>query len=146
MKSVVIHAGGSVTVEERPLPHLEQPDQVLVQVECAGLCGSDIPRIFHEGAHFYPIVLGHEFSAAGLPPVAALLTIYTLATGSPVCHCSPALPVRSASVNCGHSVSITSLLAHAAMVAIRSLSFCHAVICFLFLREPPRWPALFLNR
>lgn len=62
MKSVVIHAGGSVTVEERPLPHLEKPDQVLVQVECAGLCGSDIPRIFHEGAHFYPIILGHEFS------------------------------------------------------------------------------------
>lgn len=61
MKSVVIHAGGSVTVEEKPLPQIEAGDDVLVQVICSGLCGSDIPRIFHEGAHFYPITLGHEF-------------------------------------------------------------------------------------
>lgn len=61
MKSVVIHAGGSVTVEERPLPQIETGDDVLVQVISSGLCGSDIPRIFNEGAHFYPITLGHEF-------------------------------------------------------------------------------------
>ncbi|MRT41783.1 alcohol dehydrogenase catalytic domain-containing protein [Enterobacteriaceae bacterium RIT702] len=61
MKSVVIHAGGSVTVEERPLPQIDAGDDVLVEVICSGLCGSDIPRIFHEGAHFYPITLGHEF-------------------------------------------------------------------------------------
>lgn len=61
MKSVVIHAGGSITVEDAPLPQIESADDVLVQVICSGLCGSDIPRIFHEGAHFYPITLGHEF-------------------------------------------------------------------------------------
>ncbi|WP_024548087.1 alcohol dehydrogenase catalytic domain-containing protein [Siccibacter turicensis] len=61
MKSVVIHAGGCVTVEEQPLPQIQNADEVLVKVRCAGLCGSDIPRIFHEGAHFYPITLGHEF-------------------------------------------------------------------------------------
>ncbi|KQN54347.1 MULTISPECIES: alcohol dehydrogenase catalytic domain-containing protein [unclassified Erwinia] len=61
MKSVVIHAGGSVTVEERPLPQIETADEVRVEVLCSGLCGSDIPRIFHQGAHFYPITLGHEF-------------------------------------------------------------------------------------
>ncbi|KJV49578.1 galactitol-1-phosphate 5-dehydrogenase [Pantoea sp. BL1] len=61
MKSVVIHAGGSVTVEQQPLPQIEARDDVLVQVICSGLCGSDIPRIFHAGAHFYPITLGHEF-------------------------------------------------------------------------------------
>ncbi|MEG3130996.1 galactitol-1-phosphate 5-dehydrogenase [Pantoea cypripedii] len=61
MKSVVIHAGGSVTVEEKPLPQISAADDVLVEVICSGLCGSDIPRIFHDGAHFYPITLGHEF-------------------------------------------------------------------------------------
>lgn len=61
MKSVVIHAGGSVTVEERPLPQIDAADDVLVEVISSGLCGSDIPRIFHNGAHFYPITLGHEF-------------------------------------------------------------------------------------
>jgi len=62
MKSVVINAGGSVTLEDKPLPQLNSADDVLVQVSCSGLCGSDIPRIFHQGAHFYPIILGHEFS------------------------------------------------------------------------------------
>ncbi len=62
MKSVVVHAGGRVLVEDKPLPHIKSADDVLVKVYCSGLCGSDIPRIFHEGAHFYPITLGHEFS------------------------------------------------------------------------------------
>jgi len=61
MKSVVINAGGSVTVEERPLPQIEAESDVLVEVISSGLCGSDIPRIFHNGAHFYPVTLGHEF-------------------------------------------------------------------------------------
>lgn len=62
MKSVVIHAGGSVCVEERPVPRIQAADDVLVRVVCSGLCGSDIPRIFASGAHYYPITLGHEFS------------------------------------------------------------------------------------
>ncbi|MDA8477778.1 galactitol-1-phosphate 5-dehydrogenase [Citrobacter sp. Awk 4] len=62
MKSVVIHAEGDVRVEERPIPHLQANDDVLVKVISSGLCGSDIPRIFAQGAHYYPITLGHEFS------------------------------------------------------------------------------------
>lgn len=62
MKSVVIHAEGNVCVEERPEPQLQHDDDVKVRVVSSGLCGSDIPRIFANGAHFYPITLGHEFS------------------------------------------------------------------------------------
>ncbi|HED6272286.1 TPA: galactitol-1-phosphate 5-dehydrogenase [Enterobacter sichuanensis] len=62
MKSVVIHAEGSVRVEERPVPKIQAADDVLVRIVCSGLCGSDIPRIFAKGAHYYPITLGHEFS------------------------------------------------------------------------------------
>jgi len=62
MKSVVIHAEGQVRVEERPLPQIKAEDDVLVKVISSGLCGSDIPRIFAHGAHYYPITLGHEFS------------------------------------------------------------------------------------
>lgn len=62
MKSVVIHAEGHVCVEERPEPQLQHDDDVKVKVVSSGLCGSDIPRIFAGGAHFYPITLGHEFS------------------------------------------------------------------------------------
>ncbi len=62
MKSVVIHAEGNVCVEERPIPTLQTENDVLVKVVSSGLCGSDIPRIFAKGAHYYPITLGHEFS------------------------------------------------------------------------------------
>ena len=62
MKSVVVHTGGKMSVEESPMPELNAPDDVLVRVAYSGLCGSDIPRIFSNGAHFYPITLGHEFS------------------------------------------------------------------------------------
>jgi len=31
-------------------------------VMAAGICGSDIPRIFKTGAHVHPIIPGHEFS------------------------------------------------------------------------------------
>ncbi|MGK4354912.1 galactitol-1-phosphate 5-dehydrogenase [Enterobacter cloacae] len=62
MKSVVINAEGNVRVEERPVPQIQDADDVLVRIVCSGLCGSDIPRIFAKGAHYYPITLGHEFS------------------------------------------------------------------------------------
>src|SRR5471030_2730257 len=62
MKSVVVQAGGKVIVEDKPLPQIEHPDEVLVKIAYSGLCGSDITRIFADGAHYYPITLGHEFS------------------------------------------------------------------------------------
>lgn len=77
MKSVVIHAEGSVRVEERPVPQIQDADDVLVRIVCSGLCGSDIPRIFAKGAHYYPITLGHEFSG------------YVEATGTQVADLAP---------------------------------------------------------
>jgi threonine dehydrogenase-like Zn-dependent dehydrogenase len=41
-------------VEERPIPTLQTENDVLVKVVSSGLCGSDIPRIFAKGAHYYP--------------------------------------------------------------------------------------------
>ncbi|WP_245711072.1 zinc-binding dehydrogenase [Thorsellia anophelis] len=42
---------------------LNADNDVLVEVNYSGVCGSDMPRIFNGGAHYYPIILGHEFSA-----------------------------------------------------------------------------------
>lgn len=36
--------------------------EIKVRVYVCGICGSDIPRILNGAAHFYPIVLGHEFA------------------------------------------------------------------------------------
>lgn len=42
---------------------LENPvgTQVKVKVWACGICGSDIPRYFFNGARHYPVILGHEF-------------------------------------------------------------------------------------
>ena len=38
------------------------PDQYKIKVCYTGICASDIPRAFKNGAYYYPLVLGHEFS------------------------------------------------------------------------------------
>ena len=61
MKAAVLYGNNDVRYEEWETPTAGAGD-VLVKVKESGLCGSDIPRTIHSGAHFYPIVLGHEFS------------------------------------------------------------------------------------
>lgn len=61
MKAVVVEANRHLVLAEIDKPKVENSDDVLVKVLYSGVCGSDIPRIFHHGTHFYPIVLGHEF-------------------------------------------------------------------------------------
>lgn len=53
---------GIVRVAQRVIPEIKHQDEVRVKIASSGLCGSDLPRIFKNGAHYYPITLGHEFS------------------------------------------------------------------------------------
>lgn len=61
MKAGVVHAREDLRYEEiaKPVP---QAGQVLVKVKYTGICGSDIPRVNGDACHFFPNVLGHEFS------------------------------------------------------------------------------------
>lgn len=61
MKAAVLYGNDDVRYEEYPTPEVTA-GSVKVRVRAAGICGSDIPRVHHGGAHHYPIVLGHEFS------------------------------------------------------------------------------------
>ena len=61
MKAAVLHANEDLRYEEYPTPAL-LPGTVRVRVRACGICGSDIPRVLSNGAHFYPVILGHEFS------------------------------------------------------------------------------------
>ncbi len=67
MKAWVLHEIGRLALEEVPVPE-PGPGEVLVAVKAAGICGSDIPRIYRTGAHRHPLIPGHEFSGevAGL--------------------------------------------------------------------------------
>ncbi|MCG9789662.1 alcohol dehydrogenase catalytic domain-containing protein [Vibrio mediterranei] len=61
MLSIAVKSNNKLEIAQISKPTLKK-SSVLVKVHVSGLCGSDLPRIFDDGAHFYPIVLGHEFS------------------------------------------------------------------------------------
>jgi len=61
VKAGVVHAKEDIRYEE-----IEKPKpgkgQILIKVKYTGICGSDIPRVNGDACHFFPNVLGHEFS------------------------------------------------------------------------------------
>lgn len=61
MEACVLHAIGDLRWGEAPTPE-PGPGQALVRVAAAGLCGSDMPRIFEKGSYRLPIIPGHELS------------------------------------------------------------------------------------
>jgi L-iditol 2-dehydrogenase len=65
MKAAVYYPGEGIRIDERPIP-APQPDQLLIQVGAAGICGSDMHyyRDGHIGDWWVrqPHVLGHEFA------------------------------------------------------------------------------------
>ncbi|ONI48085.1 galactitol-1-phosphate 5-dehydrogenase [Candidatus Epulonipiscioides saccharophilum] len=61
MKAAVVIANEVVEYQDYPEPEVSE-GMVKIKIKASGICGSDIPRVLHNGVHFYPIVLGHEFS------------------------------------------------------------------------------------
>ena len=76
MKAYVLKKIGILSFEEVPSPDakangiegingrpsVDEADCVIVKVRAAGICGSDIPRIYKTGAYHHPLIPGHEFS------------------------------------------------------------------------------------
>lgn len=61
MKAAVLYDNEDIRYDDFETPETK-PGTVKVKVRATGICGSDVPRVLHHGAHFYPVVLGHEFS------------------------------------------------------------------------------------
>ncbi len=61
MQAWVLHDISNIRHEQAEIPALSK-GEVLVRVTAAGICGSDIPRIYQTGAHVAPLIPGHEFS------------------------------------------------------------------------------------
>lgn len=61
MKAWVLQNVGTFEYKEKDLPEICE-GEVLIKVEACGICGSDIPRIYRDGAHVMPLVPGHEFA------------------------------------------------------------------------------------
>jgi threonine dehydrogenase-like Zn-dependent dehydrogenase len=61
MKALVFKDIGKLVLEDRPVPHVSQPDEVVIRVSRVGICGTDV-KILEGKHHFRPnTVLGHEF-------------------------------------------------------------------------------------
>jgi len=60
MKAYVLHGINKLRYEDYPLPELSK-GWVRLRVLAAGICSSDVPRIFQNGAYHFPTIPGHEF-------------------------------------------------------------------------------------
>ena len=54
MKAAVVCANEDVQYLDVEEPQIG-PGLVKIRVKASGICGSDIPRVLHNGVHFYPI-------------------------------------------------------------------------------------------
>lgn len=63
MKAAVVHGVNDIRYEDVETPN-PGAGEILVKVAYTGICGSDIPRVNADACHFYPNILGHEFSGS----------------------------------------------------------------------------------
>lgn len=61
MKAYSLEKVGKLEYREIPMPKLKS-GWALIRVEAAGICGSDLPRIFKTGTYHFPTIPGHEFA------------------------------------------------------------------------------------
>ncbi|MBO4266717.1 MAG: galactitol-1-phosphate 5-dehydrogenase [Lachnospiraceae bacterium] len=61
MKALVLTKVGKLEYMDVPKP-VPGKGESLVRVMSCGICGSDIPRAYKDGAHNMPLIIGHEFS------------------------------------------------------------------------------------
>lgn len=64
VKAAVFEGDGTVSVQNRPQPVAERPDDVVIRIAANGLCGSDL-RAFStppQMAYDRGVIVGHEFS------------------------------------------------------------------------------------
>ena len=88
MKAGVVHAREDIRYEEIATP-VPKKGEVLIKVKYTGICGSDIPRVNGDACHFFPNVLGHEFSGtvAEVGEGVTLLKVGDRVAGVPLVPC-----------------------------------------------------------
>ena len=108
MKAGVVHAKNDIRYEEIEKPQPKK-GQVLIKVKYTGICGSDVPRVNGDACHFFPNVLGHEFSGTIEEVGEGVTTLKKgdRVAGVPLVPCRNVKIVRKEIILC---VSITALL------------------------------------
>lgn len=62
MEAAVLHAPGDLRIDRVPVPTELGPEEALVKVVAAGICGSDVGRVMTTGTYNFPTIPGHEFA------------------------------------------------------------------------------------
>ena len=88
MKAGVLYAKGDLRYDDIEKP-VVAPGKVLIKVKYTGICGSDLPRVNGDACHFFPNVLGHEFSGTveAVGDEVTSLTIGDRVAGVPLVPC-----------------------------------------------------------
>ena len=60
-KAWVLESVGNINYKDVEVPQPAE-GEALIRVKAAGICGSDVPRTYQNGAHKMPLIIGHEFS------------------------------------------------------------------------------------
>lgn len=61
MKALCVRSPNHIVIEERPVPVIQSPTDLLLKIKAGGICGSDV-HIYHGSSSVatYPRVIGHE--------------------------------------------------------------------------------------
>jgi len=62
MKVYNLHGVDDLRYEDIEIPVLPGKDWAIIKVRAAGICSSDIARVFTKGTYHFPTIPGHEFS------------------------------------------------------------------------------------
>lgn len=62
MKAYRLHAVNDLRYDDIDIPQLPDDSWCILKVHAAGICSSDIPRVFTKGTYHFPTIPGHEFS------------------------------------------------------------------------------------
>lgn len=109
MKAAVWHGGSKVLIEEQPLPSIG-PDDVLIRVAYAGVCGSDL-HLMDGWLIEPPAVFGHEFSGVveGKGSNVKICNEGDRVVAHPLCSCGECVYCRSGRQNlCRNPIRVLS--------------------------------------
>ena len=109
MRAFVVTGPHESHIEERPIPQIKDPKDVLVAVKYVGICGTDMHIYDGSRAFKLPIVPGHEISGE---VVEAGAGVTTLKPGTPVVHrieapCGHCYACRHGKINCCSNLGVT---------------------------------------
>ena len=60
-KAWALESVGNINPKDVEIPRPAE-GEALIRVKAAGICGSDVPCTYQNGAHKMPLIIGHEFS------------------------------------------------------------------------------------